>query len=79
MVLGVWDDFWGFEVFDLDNHNGRPLWLSRSKISDLQKSSQTPQKHDSNGFIRQNDLFYVHLNNFGLILDISGKNARGSN
>ena len=30
--------------FDLQNHNGPPLWWSKSKVSDLQKSSQIIDK-----------------------------------
>ena len=47
-----WDDFWRFENFDFHIHNGSSLWWSRSKVSDLQKSSQYPQNHTWNCFIR---------------------------
>ena len=49
---GFWDDFWRSENFDLQYHNGPPLWWSRSKVLDLQKSSQNPQTHILNAFIR---------------------------
>ena len=77
MVLGVWDDFWRSKTFDLDHHNGGPLWYWRSKFSDLQKSSQNPQNHTLNCFIRQNNLFSVHLSHSGAIPDLSGRNLRG--
>ena len=47
-----WDDFWRSENFDIQYQNGRPLWRSKSKVLDLQKSSQNPQNHISNCFVR---------------------------
>ena len=74
---GFWDDFWRSENFDLQYYNGPPLWWSKSKISDLQKSSQNTQKHTLNRIFRRNNLFSVNLNHSGAIPDLSDRNLRG--
>ena len=74
---GFWDNLWSSENFDLQNHNGPPLWWSRSKVSGLQKSSQNPQNQTFNCFIRNNNLFFIHLNHLGAITDLSGLITKG--
>ena len=46
------------------------------EISRPQKSPQNPQNRTLNCFIRQNNLFFVHLSHSGAILDFSGRNLR---
>ena len=52
------------------------FFVGWGQFSDLQKSSQNPQNHNLNCFIRRNNVFSVHLSHSGAIPDLSDRNLR---